>query len=799
MEFVLADTRYALRSLRNSPGFTLVAILTLALGIGANTAIFSLVDALLLRALPYREAGRIAILTEQSTTEPARQGSTSWLNYLDWQAQSRSYQTMGIYQQWQPSLTGTGEPERIKAAIVTSGVVDVFRLTPAAGRWMVPADNVPGAANVVMVSHEFWRRRLNGNPSAIGRTITLNATPMEVIGVLPAGFHAPGELDAEVWANNAQDPRDTRGSRYLRVIARLKPGVTLAAARAEMATISNRLAAAYPASNAGIEAVVTPLRDTMVGESRTPLLLLLGAAGLVLLIGCGNLSNLLIVRGLARGREFALRTALGASRGRVIRQLLAEAGVLAVVGGVAGLLLAAWVTPVLLAAGPESLRALPVRLDARLVLFALGAVTLTAAVAGLAPALRVSRIDPGTMLKEGARGTGSTSASWLRSAVSVGQVALALALLCGAGLLIKSFQRLSAVDPGIVPEGVLTMSMNLPGAKYPAERQPQFFRAFLAGVTALPGVRAAAVTSILPFGGDWDRIAVDIAGQPVLSGAERPEADRYIVSPGYHTALGIALRQGRLLEDTDGRDKPLVCLVDEVFARRIANGASAIGLRLVLPGRDEPATVVGVVGHVKHYGLDATSNGQVYMSQDQYPWRWMNVVVRTTGDPLASAGVVRDVVRRLDADQPVFGTRAMTQVMGDRTATRRFVTLLLGCFAALAAGLAMLGLYGVIAYTVSQRTREIGIRVALGAEARQIARLVVSQGAVLAGVGVVIGLAAAMALTRALSALLFGVGARDPAVFLIVAAGLGGIALLASWLPARRASRTDPMIALRAE
>ena len=799
MDTLLQDLRYAVRQLAKRPGFTAVAVLTLALGIGANTSIFSVVDALLLRALPYDSPDRIVLLTERAATDPPRQGNTSYPNYLDWQAQASSFEAMGIYQEWLPALTGLGEAQRIRASILTAGVLDVFRVAPALGRPMQPADNEPGGPSVVLVSHAFWRNRLGGDPAAVGRPITLNGAPALVIGVLPADLRPPGELNVDVWANNALDPRDTRGSRYLRVMARLKPGVTLQQARAEMATISRRLAATYPATNAGVSAEVTPLRDSLVGDARRPLLLLLGAAGLVLLIACGNLSNLLIVRGIDRSREFALRAALGANRGRAMRLLLAEAALLATIGGAVGLLVAAWATPALLAAGPESLRSEPLRLDWPLVGFAVAAVAATAALAGLAPAVQASRLDMHTMLKEGARGTGSRASSRLRSVVTVGQLALALSLLCGAGLLIKSFLRLQQVDPGLRPDRVLTMSMNLPGGKYPPEQLPRFFEGLLEKVGGLPGVQSTAVTSILPFGGDWDRISIDVAGQPVLQGADRPEADRYIVSPGYHAALGIPLRQGRLLSTDDRRDGALVCLVDDVFARRLAPGRSPIGLRLRLPGRDAFATIVGVVGHVKHYGLDAASGGQIYMSQAQYPWRYMNLVVRTAGDPLTSASAVRAVVRAVDPDQPVYGVATMDRLMGDRTASRRFVMILLGLFAAVALALAGLGLYGVVAYVVSQRTREIGIRIALGAQAGRVARMVIGQGATHAAAGLVLGLGCAVAVTRVLSGLLFDVSATDPIVFAAVAAVLISVTLLASWLPSRRAARTDPMIALRSE
>lgn len=590
---------------------------------------------------------------------------------------------------------------------------------------------------MALVSYGFWQSRLGADPNAPGRAITLSGVPYTVIGVLPREFRGPGELDADLWANNSLDQRDTRGSRYLRVIARLKPGVTIA--RTEMATISARLAAAYPATNARMEAVLHPLRETLVGDVQPAL------------------------------------------------------------GGVMGTALAGWLTPGLLALAPEVVRSQAPHLDGRLVVFALVAVMATAGITGLVPAVRTSRADLQTLLKEGLGHAGTRRGARLRGAVIVGELAIALALLSGAGLLLKSFVRLQQVEAGIDPRGVLAMSLNLPAAKYPEERPPQFFNALIAKVSALPGVRAAAVTSILPFGGDWDRIAVDVEGRPVLRGSEKPEADRYIVSPGYHVAMGVPLRQGRLLEDADRYDGALVCLVDEVFARRLQTAGSVLGMRLRLPGRDQFATIVGVVGHVKHYGLDATSSGQIYMSQNQYRWRWMHLVTRTAGDPLALATVARTAVRALDPEQPVFGVTTMAALMAERTAARRFVLTLLGGFAAVALALAGLGLYGVLAYAVSQRTREIGIRLALGADAGRVVRMVVRSGAILAGAGLALGLATAWAFRGLLSRMLFHVGPTDLAVFALVGLVLAAVALLASWLPARRAARVDPMVALKCD
>jgi putative ABC transport system permease protein len=789
----------AARSLRRSPAFTALAVVTLAIGIGANTAVFSVVDAVLLRALPYPEPERLVLLTERSQGDPRSQGSTSFLNYLDWRAQASSFEAMGIYQGWHPSLTGSGAPERLPAAIVTSGVMDALRAVPLMGRPMTPADNDPGAANVVLVSNAFWRTRLSGDALAVGRAITLNGVPFTVIGVLAPEFRAPHELDALVWANNALDPRDTRGSRYLRVLARLTPGVSLDRAASEMATISGRLAAAYPATNAGMEAVVRPLRDTLVGDVQQPLLLLLGAAGLVLLVACGNLSNLLLVRGAGRTREVALRAALGGTRARIAGQLLLEAALVAVAGGVLGSGLAVWTTPALLALGPEAVRTHVPQIDLRIVGFALLAVAVTATLTGLLPAWRASRANLQALLKEGLGSIGSRRSARFRSGVIVAELGIALALLSGAGLLVKSFIRVQQVDAGIRADRVLSLSLNLPGTKYPRDRQAPFFTTLVTQVSALPGVESAAVTSVVPFGGDWDRIVVDVEGQTESRNTDKPEVDRYMVTAGYQLTMGIVLKAGRFLRDGDRFDGPLVCVVDEVFAQRLKPRGSPLGMRLRLAGREEFATVVGVVGHVKHYGLEATSGGQVYMSVTQYPWRWMHLVVRTQGDPLALAPSARAVVQTLDPDQPVFGVTTVGALMAERTAARRFLLTLLSGFAAVTLGLAGLGLYSVLAYAVSQRTREIGIRVALGADAARVVRMVVQQGAVLVGLGLAVGLASALALQGVLGRLLFQVEATDPTVFVMVGSLLAVVALVASWLPARRAARVDPMLALRYE
>jgi putative ABC transport system permease protein len=795
------DLRYAVRTLQKSPGFALVAVATLALGIGANTAIFSFVDAVLLRPLPYPEADRIVTLGEVETRQAVRRaGGTSYANFADWQARSRSFESMALFNGWRPALTGLGEAERLKAAYVTSGIFPVLRVEPFLGRAFRPDDNRADAPALIVVSHGFWQRRLGGNTAAIGRAVILNGLPFTVVGVLPEGFlAAPPELDGDIWANNSPDPRDTRGSRYMRAMGRMKPGVTLASARAEMTAISAQLAAAYPKEDAGETCIVLPLRDALTTNTRAPLLLLLGASGLLLLIACANLGNLLVARGVARTSEFAVRAALGATRARLVRQLLTESAVLAGAGAAAGLLLAPWGMQLLLALAPEAVRTAGVRMDLHVLGFTLVTAVAAALLAGLLPAARVTpeRLQAG--LQEGGRAVHARLGGRLRNGLAVAQLALALTLLGLAGLLVKSFERSSRVAPGIRPEGLWTVAVNIPGARYPAQRQPIFFDDLAQRALALPGVRAAAVSSVVPFSGDWDRIVVEVEGQPRVNNAEGPEGDRYIVSSGYFATMGIPLLAGRALEDTDRYDSPLVTVVDETFARRLVPGGAAIGMRIHLPSREGFAEVVGIVGHVKHYGLDAASNGQIYMSHRQYPWRWMHLLVRASPRSGSLAVPLRTLVRALDPDVPAFDVATMEQLMAEKSATRRFSTLLASVFAGAAVALAALGLFGLVTYMAAQRSRELAIRMALGAQAKDVVRLVLAQGLRPGVVGTVLGLAGALAGGRLASGMLFEVGAADPSVLAGVGALLLGVALAASYLPARRAARINPIEALRNE
>jgi putative ABC transport system permease protein len=799
LDSVGGDVTFALRSLRRAPAFALVAIITLALGIGATSAIFSVVSAVLLRPLPFANADRIVHIGEHTRGEPRRTATTSTPNYEDWRRTSRSFAAIGIYDGWSPVLTGRGDPVRLSASDVSASVFDVLGIVPVLGRPILPSDNQRGAPPVILLSNGLWQERFGASPDAVGQTITLQGRPMTIVGVLPPGLRLPRELDGQVWGNFIPDTLDGRGGRSKDVIARLKPGVTLGEARAEMRAIAAQLEKAYPDDNEGMTVRLDPLRDLFVGSVREPVLVLMAASVLVLLIACANLSALLVARGVARTREFAVRASLGAGVRRAVRQLLTESLVLALLGGAAGLALAYAASRALFTLAPDPVRAQRPGLDGAVLAFTMLVTIGAGVVFGLVPAVRTARVDLQRALKEGSRGSRGAGTR-LRAGLVVVQLALAVALLADAGLLLKSFARLQQVEPGIRPERLLTFSLDLPRARYPERHQVSaFFSLVEDALRAQPAVQGVGVASILPFQDNFDRISIEVEGAPPLRGGNQPEGDRYIVSPGYFATMGVSVKAGRLFTQADRYDATLVAVIDDVFARRVFSRGDAIGKRFKLPGRDSLATVVGVVGHVKHYGLDQESGGQIYMSHVQYPWRWMNFAVRTAGEPTAFAAAARRVIATLDPALATYDVTTMDRLMADRSHGRRFVLLLIAAFAVVAVTMAAVGLYGVVSYSVTQRRQEIGIRVALGARVADVTRLVLRQGAALAAVGVFVGLATAAVGGRLVAGMLFGVDARDPLVFASVAAVLGAIALAASYGPATRAAGVDPVEVLRGE
>jgi putative ABC transport system permease protein len=798
---MLQDLRYATRRLLKSPGFTLVAVGALALGIGANTAIFSVVNTVLLRPLPYPAPEQLVQLWESRPQQNMPRSEIAPHEFLAWADQCQSFQRLAATDVAEYNLTGRGEPERVTGALVTAGYLPLLGVAPAHGRGFLEEEDRPGSDNVVVLGHELWRSRFNSDPSVVGQSVSLDGVACNVVGVLPRGFRLPGDASlARPIAFSGED-RARPGNHFLNVFGRLKEGVTLAQAEAEMAAAAARVEQSLGGANVGHQVAVVSLHEQVVGGARTSLLVLLGAVALVLLIACANVANLLLARAAARRREVAVRAALGASRWRIVRQLLAESLLLSGLGGALGLLLAVWGVDLLVGLDPAGVqRAGEVALDWRVLAFTFGLSLLTGLLFGLAPALQASKTDFVESLKEGGRSGQGLARSRLRGALVVGEVALTLVLLVGAGLLLKSFGRLLAVDPGLDPRNVLTMDVALPPAKYAEpQRITAFYERLLQEAAALPGVQAAGAVSVLPLAGDDNSNFVQIEGRAPLPPGQALRAGRRNVTADYFRALAIPVRRGRAFTPADTAEAQRVLVINEAMARSFFAGEDPVGKRVRTGDKSPWVEVVGVVGDVRHRGLDVDTRPEMFFPQLQTPSRRMTLVVRAAGDPEALAGPLRERVRDIDRDQPVGNVKTMESWLSESVASRRFSAALLGVFAALAAGLAALGLYGVVSYSVAQRTHEIGLRMALGAQGRDVLRLVIGQGMALTLVGTAVGVAAALALTRVMSGLLFGVGATDAGVFVTVPLLLAAVALLACYFPARRATKVDPMVALHYE
>ncbi|HEX3160361.1 MAG TPA: ABC transporter permease [Gemmatimonadaceae bacterium] len=804
------DIRYSLRRLRNSPGFTLVVVLTLALGIGANTAIFSVVNAVLLRPLPYRDPGQLVTIEHYYSGANEIEAPVSSTGFADYRDRTRSFARMAVESGWGPNLTGAGEPERLTASRVSGHFFDVLGVQPALGRTLRPDEDAPGHERVVVLSDGLWRRLYGADPGVVGRTMVLDGESHEVVGVMPPGFRDFFNRRVELWRPLALPPEQyhndqARTNEWLNLTARLAPGVAVEQARTEMTQFAERLkrdyADAYPPY---WTLTVTPLREQGVGDTRAALLVLLGAVGFVLLIACANVANLLLARGATRLKEVAVRSALGAGRWALVRQLLTESMLLAVGGGLAGLALAWLGVKALTAWNPANVGWTDdLRLDAPVLAFTLGVAALTGLLFGLVPSLQTARPDLQETLRDGGRGAhAERGGQALRRSLVVAEVALALMLLAGAGLLIKSFSRLQQVDPGFSPERLLTFNLALPQAKYPTDTQQiAFFDQLLPRLAAIPGVQGAGATSVLPFGGSWSTASFSVEGFTPGDGEPGPWGDIRYVSPGFLSTLRAPLLRGRLLAESDDATRPRVAVVDEELAKRFWPDDDPVGKRITFGDPDSAGTrwieVVGVVGHTAHEGLDADRRVQVYLSYRQRGLPNMAVALRTTGDPVQLTNVVRRAVRELDPDQPISRVKSMDALVAESVGPRRLAATLLALFAGIALLMAAIGIYGVMSYSVAQRTRELGVRMALGARRRDVLAMVVRQGMGLVLLGVGIGVVGALALARLIASQLYAVRPTDPVTFLAVAVLLAGIALVATLVPALRATRLDPVVALR--
>jgi putative ABC transport system permease protein len=809
MDSLLQDLRYAIRTCVRTPGFTLVAVLALALGIGANTAIFTIVNAVLLERLPFRDPNGIVALWEVNARRPGRSNVLGPSQFLRWGDRATSFERMAALVDTRANLTGGENPEEVTVQNVTKEFFPILGVSPFVGRAFSDGENTGPESAVVILGADFWQRRFGGDPDAIGRTIQLNARPHTVVGVMPPDFRllikqgSQSGKPADMWRPYVL-PADARdfGGRYLESIARLKPGVTVRQAQAELSSIASALATETPQRNANWGARVISLHDELSGESRPALLMLAGAVAFVLLIACANVANLLLARGAARQREIAIRAALGAARWRVVRQLLTESFVLAVVGGAVGLLVARWGLDVLLALSPVDLTTGGrVTLSYPVLAFTAVVSLVTALVCGLAPAFEGSRSDVQETLKDGARQVGgSVRHRRMRQAFVVSEIALAVVLLVGAGLMLRSFSTLRRVNPGYSTTNILTMRLQLPGAKYENDEQRiRFFQDATARIQELPGVQAVGAVSYLPLTSLGAGTNFTIEGQPPPPPGQDYVTNVSVCDNGFLKTMNVPLVSGRLFTDREMREKSNVVLVSESLVRTYFPNESPIGKRLTInmTSPNVPTEIIGVVGDIKFQNFTTAPRPTTYWPHPQLAYGTMTLTVRAAADPMPLAPAVERTIRTLDKDQPVADVRTMDQWVAKSLAQARFSSTLLAIFAGLAVLLAAIGIYGVMSYTVGQRTSEIGIRLALGAEARDILTMIVASAMRLAALGLGIGVVLALALTQTLTTLLYETAGTDPLTFGIVVLALGAVALVASYLPARRAARVAPVEALR--
>jgi putative ABC transport system permease protein len=805
IETIWQDLRYGIRALLKNPGFTFVAVLTLALGIGANTAVFSIVNAVLLRPLPYPHSERL-VKVMQVRTETGETGSAhSYLNFVDYRARNTVFEAMAAYTDDGATLIEGEVPERISGLTVSADFFRLLGVKMQLGRSFAGGDEQPGSESVI-VSYALWQRRLGGNPNVIGRRLLLDGKQRIVIGVTRADFRFPFE-NGELLFFRPFDPKGgmevLRGAGYLQVLAMLKPGIAIEQAEAGMRTIASNLEQSYIQENAGKSLSLISAHEYLVGRLNYALLVLLGSVGFVLLIACANVANLQMARAAGRGREMAIRAALGASRKRIVRQLLTESLALSIFGGLIGLLIAVWCSDLIVSFIPSDIpRIDEIGLDITVLAFSFGASVLTGVLFGLAPALQSSLLGLNEALKEGGRSaTVWQGSNRLRRLLIVSEVALSLVLLIGAGLLIKSFQRLSQTSPGFDAQGVLTASVTLPSVKYPEDRQQiEFYRQVVERVSQIPGVESAGAIRPLPYSNDGITTGFTVDGMPDPGPGARPRAGGRIVTPGYIQAMGIPLIKGRLFTDYDNADSPKVLLINETLARRYFPGQDPIGKRMTVAYGGINGEIVGVVGDVRDHALNREALPEYYVPYTYVPIGSLSITARTkTGDPINLAASLRALVREIDRDLPVYQVRSMESRVSDSLMRQRFSMTLLAALSGLALILAAAGIFSVMSFLVAQRTHEIGIRMALGAQRRDVLRLMVGQGMKLALIGISIGLVLSFALTRLMKESLYQVEATDPMTFWVVSLILIGVALAACWIPARRALKVDPIVALRFE
>lgn len=805
MTRVLSDFRHGLRVLSRTPLFTFCTIAALAIGIGATTALFSVVHALLVKPLPYADAERLVVVWEHHVPRNRPRNVVSPANYLEWKDRNQSFAGMAAFTQNRVTLTGNGDPQELSALVVTADLFDLLGVSPRLGRGFASGEDQEGAARTLILSHAAWLRQFGGDPSVVGRAVTINGEPITVIGVLPRGFEVFG-LPADVYAPFRLDPaaRQPRG-RSIVALARLKPGVTRDQAQAEMASVMEGLRAEWPDFNTGWTANVVPLREQLVGDVRLAVLVLFGAVAAVLLIACGNIGSLMLRRAAGRRRELAIRAAIGAGTGRLLTQLVCESLMLSVAGGVVGVMLAGWLLDAL-SSWVATRLPIPllsqVAIDPGVLAFAALVTVVTTVLCGLAPAIGATGGSLITALRDGAPSlSGTRRGRLVRQGFVMGELALAVTVLCGAGLLGRSLMELQRVNPGFTAAAALSLRVTLPQRSYgDSTTQHAFHSRVLDGLRSLPETTAVGGTSFLPLAGVGPATSFWRADAPPPPPAERPVVDARPVTPGYFDAMDIRLLAGRDIAEGDTQDREPVAVINETFARQIFPGDTPIGRRFILNlGNDQPHEIVGVVGDVKLASIDGEIRPTAYLSSRQYAFGIMTYVVRTTADPARMAPAAVRVIRDIDPQLPVTAVRTLEDVFAESIARPRLTAVAMSVFAAAALLLAALGVYGIVAYSVSQRTREFGIRVALGARPAQIVHMVVGQNLRVVGLGLALGLLCAIPATRLLRGLLFEVGPNDPVTFVAIGATLTLVALVASYLPARRGTRIDPIVTLKAE